>query len=178
MNRYEEFGKYLLDYLKIANRHRNVDWKLVTRQFAKKQLYDRKPGLTWINWVVCTYFGIDPIIVKEQRSRKRLYVIPRHISQYLAIKLFGYSQDEISNFYGITNRSLISNNNENVEKLLSTDNYYKLDLEIITNKLLGYDENENQRTSTDGSFDNVPDSTETEGDNMPLHWDGEIENSN
>jgi len=176
-NGYEDFGKYLLTHLGFVDTPDDLDWNFIVRTYSKKGDRRSKPGLMWLNWTVCTYFGMDPALVRTERSRKRVYVKPRHIAQYLAIMLFGYTQEEVSEFYGIKNRSLITSNNGSVENLMVTDKYYKLDVENITQKLLRYDENEEPGTSTIGIPRSVQESEEREGDGLLVNRDRQIEGS-
>ena len=174
-NGYEDFGKYLLSQLKIE--HEPEDWYRFIRTYTKRIDKQRKPGLLWINWIVCTHFNVDPISVRNMETRKHTLIKPRHVAQYLAAILFGYTQYEIGEFYKIKNRSLISNNNENVESLLSTDKYYRMDIDIITNKLLGYDKTEIQRTDTNGSTKDISRPRIETRNDLSIYRDGEIESS-
>jgi len=146
MNGYEEFGKYLVASLGIDDG--GFDWDFIVRKYSERSDKTRKPGLMWINWTVCTYFNVKAYDVKIRQSSKRIHTIPRHTAQYLASILFGYTQTELSDFYGITHRSLISNNNLTVENRLASDKHYQTDVKNITNKLLGYERDHEPRAST------------------------------
>ena len=112
----------------------------------------------WINWTVSTYFGADASEVKNKKSKKRAHVYPRHISMYLATMLFGYTQDEIAEFYtqAVKNRSSVANALTNVTSLITSDKYFRLDVDEITDKLLQNDEDE--RTNSIGSIVDIPES--------------------
>lgn len=176
MNRYKEFGKYLLKHLGVEQ-HEDLDWEFIIRRFAKRGKEGRKPGLMWINWTVATYFGANPSEVKSLKSKKREHVYPRHISMYLSNVLFGYTQDEITEFYSgaVKNRSSVANAITNVDSLRKSDKYFNLDVDEITNKVLNNDEDE--RSNSIGSIISIPESEVEEGNDMPIDGNREVESS-
>ena len=135
-NAYVKFGKFLLHHLKLVENPDELDWLTIVNRFSRLNS-TKQAGLMYITWIVCKEFNQKLTDVRYIKTKKSKLVIPKHVSMYLAERLFNHSQKDIANFFGYKNRSSVSNANVSVEKALFSDKYFKVKLEKITNELLG-----------------------------------------
>ena len=154
-NGYERFGKYLLSHLGIVENPDDLDWGYIVKEYQKLSI-KIKPGLMYINWLVATHFSQDPFEVRTNKVRKPELITPKHTVMYLAATLYNYTQYDLRDFYGLSERSTISSALTKIEGWLMSDKFFKADFEQITNKLLGYEQiYQKPITDTIGSLGNI-----------------------
>ena len=173
-NGYTRFGKYLLAHLGVVEDPDALDWAYIIKEFTLLSV-KKKPGLMYINWVVATHFNMEPQEIRLVKTNKRSYSTPKHVAMYLANILFGHNQYDIRDFYTIQNRSSVSNAITKVEEWLATDKHFRIDLEQITNKLLGYEQiyHEPFKSAT-GCLVTVPHTRVSAGNCVLVNGNGEI----
>lgn len=175
-NGYERFGTYLLSHLGIDNPD-DLDWRYIVSEY-KKITMKTKPGLMYINWLVATHFGLD---AHDVRTIKRVptYTTPKHVATYLATSLYKYTQFELRDFYTLKNHSSISLAIIKVENWLDTDKHFKIEVEQITNKLLGYEQiYQRPITDTIGIPVSIQEADIPKGNSMPIDGNRKVESSN
>ena len=175
-NGYERFGKYLLSHLGIVDNPDDLDWRYIVNEY-KKITVKTKPGLMYINWLVATHFGLEPNDVRIIKKQP-VYTTPKYIVMYLATSLYKYTQFELRDFYTVKNHSSVSIAITRVEGWLDTDKYFKVDIEQITNKLLGYEQiYQKPIRDTIGSFGSIQKTNYPQGDNMSIDRNRKVESS-
>lgn len=177
-NGYERFGKYLLSHLGIVENPDDLDWDFIIRGYSDI-IKQTKPGLMYINWVVCNHFGMDAFEIRSIKTNKRTHTMPKHVAMYLATTLFNYTQDELRDFYyHVRNRSSVAHALSKVEGWMQSDKYFKEDVEHITNILLGYEQvYKKPITDTIGVSDSVSEPTFGAGNNLSINRNREVESS-
>jgi hypothetical protein len=142
-----------LSHLGIVDDPDNLDWGYIVKEYKKLTL-KTKPGLMYINWLVATHFGVE---ASDVRTIKRVptYTTPKHVAMYLATGLYQYTQPELLEFYDLKDHSSISLAITKIENWLDTDKHFKIEVEQLTNKLLGYEQIYEPGTNTIGSSENV-----------------------
>ncbi len=63
---------------------------------------------------------------------------------YLAVTLFRYKYDALQDFYNISNHASIVNAMDVARNYLFTEKDYRIKIDILTDKLLGYGRNEDK----------------------------------
>ena len=134
---YVKFGKFLLQYLEISKNLTGKNWLNLVELFHGVYLGNR-PGLMYINWVICQEFKQDPITVRYNKNKKSNLVLPRQVSMYLAYEYFKYTRKELCDFYEFKQLSSVSNAKTAVINLLSYDKKFNSTIENILDKLLNY----------------------------------------
>lgn len=136
----EKFGRNLLKNVSEIDPD-TVNWKSEVDEFIRHWSYDiiayNRPGLMYLNWVVSKEFGYDAYLVRSNTKVRRITKV-KHTAMYLAATLFKYKYDELQEFYNIRNHASIVNAMNVARNYLFTDKEYKQKVEILTNKLLGY----------------------------------------
>jgi hypothetical protein len=187
-DRYKKFAQFLLNYFDVKLKLDEMDFELIEKkfkEFEKNELIElsmkNKPGLMYISWNIANYFGLDSLIVIEGKGRKRELTQPRQICYYIANKIYRYTQQEIADFFGgntangTKNHATILSGIRRTQNLMDTEKDYN----ELVNKLIEKikDGNNNQRTDTTTSTESIYGSTESEGNDLPLDRDREIESS-
>ena len=172
-NGYERFGTYLLSHLGIDNPD-DLDWRYIINEYKKITVKSR-PGLMYINWMVANHFGVEAYDVRTIK-RKPTYTNPKNAAIYLATSLYKYTQADLCEFYSLKNHSSINFAVTTVENWLDTDKDFRIKVEQITNKLLGYEQiYQKPITSAIGISTSVPNTTYTSGNSVLINRDREVE---
>lgn len=188
-DRYKRFAQFLLDYLNIKVKLDKVDFELLERRFREAE-YERdkksankedSPGLMFISWNVADYFGLDSLLIIEGKGRKKELTQPRQICYYIANKIFGYTFQSIGDFFGgdtkkgTKNHATILSGVKRTQNLMDTEkDYNELVYKIIDKIKNG---SSNKRTNTTTGTQSVYGSSESEGNNLSLNGNGEIQSS-
>lgn len=187
-DRYKKFAQFLLDYFHVKVKLDDVDFKIIDKEFRKIEQQElqelqklNKPGLMYISWQIADYFGYDSLIVIEGKGRKRELTEPRQLCYYIAHNEYMYGPSEIANFFGgdtakgTKNHATILHGIKSIQNQIDTDKNYKTLVETLIQKIKNG--STNQRLDTTTSTQSVSGSSESEGNNMPIYGNGEIESS-
>lgn len=113
----------------------------ITIDYAKKNLpeifknKENKISCETIKIIVSNYFNIS-ISDLESKNRKKEFTIPRQIAMFLCRELTGDSLPKIGELFGGKDHSTVLHACRKIKKLEETDNYIKISIEEIKNKLL------------------------------------------
>lgn len=127
-----KFAKFVLTYIGL-----NPDNYMLHKmeRLYKDSISTTVPGILYINWMVATYYNIDPVILRERKTRKREFVKPRHIAEYIAHVIYNHTCYSVRDFYYITNHSTVLSNCKTVQNLMDTDKKIKEEIDEILTKL-------------------------------------------
>ena len=129
-----EFAMYVINHFNLPININEVKWEDLNEMFEKDNnsyfqtlKLRKKPSLKHINWVVSNYFGFNPSIVREGKSRKNDIVRVRQICHYIAVRIFDYDPDEVGPFFN-KHRTLIFHSIKTIKT--------QLDVEIKLHKII------------------------------------------
>lgn len=113
---------------------------LVLKKYTGKSmneiLYDafipnkQKIGYEKIMQVVCGFYGIDPLMLKNE-TRKKVIVIPRQVNMYFLEKYTDLSLSKIASIFDKRTHATVIHAIKTINDLRDTDKSFKLELETI-----------------------------------------------
>ena len=121
-------------YASFANTPITIDF--IEETYAKKlaTMKDKKLDIEMIVNKVASHFDMKPNDIMGA-NRKKEFILPRHISIYIAKKLINKPIAEIAKLFNKKNHSTIIHAFEKIEESQKTDNQLKKDIEYIINEL-------------------------------------------
>ena len=143
----KEFGRFLLKHLNVIINIEQLDWDIIYSHYEKfkedKKIYEqpeqvrvRRPGLMYINWFVANYFGFDSLLVQTLKTRKREITKARQVGHYISVKIFKYTQEEVTEFYDyMKQRSTIHHSIKAVENDMETNAEYKEEILTLISRI-------------------------------------------
>lgn len=188
-DKYKRFAQFLLDYFNVNIKLDKVDFEIIERRFLESEYEkDKKsankencPGLMFISWNVADYFELDSLLVIQGKGRKGELTQPRQICYYIAKEIYGYTLQAIADFFGgetkngTKHHATILSGIKRTKNLMDTEkNYNELVYKII-DKIK--DGSSNKRTNTTTGTQSIFGSSESEGNNLSINGNGEIESS-
>lgn len=108
-----------------------------TKSVLQDQIREKKENVT-INEVIdiiSKELNIKPSDIKSKSRRKNI-VEARRIGIYLSKKLTLNSMPAIANFFGLKDHSAVSHNVKKINELMEDDNFLKIRVEELENKIL------------------------------------------
>lgn len=141
-----EFAKFMLNYVEAPVNPDDVDWEEMNRLFEINNIeyletlrVRNKPELMHINWIVSNYYGLNALVVRHGKSRKRDVTEPRQVAHYIAVKIFKYTYREVAEFYSRTHATIIFSV-KTVQNQMDTDKSFKSDIHTLIEKF-NYEKN-------------------------------------
>lgn len=89
-----KFGKYLATILNFTE----PDWQDIISKYHVSNIMPHR-GIFNINQLVSWYFKQDPVKIRYNKGRKRIYLKARYFANYFAKTLFDIPIKELSDFY-------------------------------------------------------------------------------
>lgn len=144
------FAKFVIDHLELHENSEEIDWKLMIKKYESlysptEEDFKNKPGLMYINWTVSNHYGYNAQIVRNGEGRDREITKPRQIAHYVAREVYGYTFQQIGDFYGKDHATIIYSV-KTVKDEMDTNKRFK---EEITTLLDRFDYEKNKRRNSE-----------------------------
>ncbi len=126
------------------NSYASIMGQEITLEFTKNLLRDQikekkeKTSLEEIINIISKEFNIKVSEIKSKKRNKDI-VNARRIAIYISKNLTPNSTPDLAKFFGMKDHSAILHNLKKVEELKTSDEYYKLKIEELKNKILAKD---------------------------------------
>jgi len=131
MKELETFGRFLLKELLID---RDPDWERVIHKYNTRWKRSKFYSLLHINSITAREFDLKPDVLFKKTKEHKI-TIPRNIAKHM-MRLCGYSNREIAEFYNNDSYSTITSNIKSIMDLYDTNKYIKWKVNKLKKQIL------------------------------------------